>query len=118
MSKRYYCDPEKNSICKKTFCKFKGMGECEATLNKEYAELDDNGKPIEIDDTIPTIEGTIVDLERAHEESEQAKYAEAAASVRSVISRLERVVEDLLISKAEEAEKLREQAEAEAQVWR
>lgn len=75
------------------------------------------GKPIEIDDTIPTIEGTIVDLERAHKEIEQAKYAEAEAYIRSVMSRLEHVVKDLLISKAEEAEKQHEQALIEAPVW-
>ena len=118
MLKRYYCDPEKNTSCEKTSCMFKGKGDCEATLNIECAQLDSNGKPKAIDDTIPILEDALVDLERTHEMMECSMYAEAEAKIRSVMSRLESVVKDLLISKAEEAEKLREQAETEWTGWR
>lgn len=45
----YKCDPEKNTGCKKTHCKFNPAvigGECDMTLEKKFAILDDKGEPI------------------------------------------------------------------------
>jgi hypothetical protein len=42
---RYYCDPEKNTECRKTMCFRKG-GPCKRTSNPEYAKKDENGNPI------------------------------------------------------------------------
>ena len=45
----YKCDPEKNTGCSKTHCKYYlKYGECEGTSKEEYAVLDDKGKPIVI----------------------------------------------------------------------
>ena len=46
----YYCDPEKNTECRKTGCahvltKTEG-GVCFITLREEYARLDSNGRPM------------------------------------------------------------------------
>lgn len=47
----YYCDPEKNVDCSKTYCKGKGDAakwpECEFTSHPEYAKTDADGKPLE-----------------------------------------------------------------------
>lgn len=43
----YLCDPEKNAVCKKTFCAhLYSDGECIATTNPECAQLGKDGKPI------------------------------------------------------------------------
>lgn len=43
----YLCDPEKNTECKKTYCKFRTLcGECDSTSKEEYAKHDVYGKPI------------------------------------------------------------------------
>ena len=52
MQKTFYrCDPEKNTECRKRGCalvKKRGRtaGECEATENPEFAQLNEDGKPI------------------------------------------------------------------------
>lgn len=46
----YMCDPTKNTKCPKTSCKYNPnakSGECTRTLKKEFAKLDENGKPLE-----------------------------------------------------------------------
>ena len=42
---RYYCDPEKNTECRKIMCFRKG-GPCKRTSNPEHAKKDENGNPI------------------------------------------------------------------------
>ena len=47
----YRCDPEKNTECKKRGCALvkkrgKISGECAATSNPDFAELNEDGKPI------------------------------------------------------------------------
>ena len=47
----YYCDPEKNTECKKRGCAYiftrlEG-GVCCATLHREYARTDEKGNPVE-----------------------------------------------------------------------
>lgn len=45
----YKCDPEKNTGCKKTHCKFNPVvigGECDSTSEEQYAVIDDKGNPI------------------------------------------------------------------------
>ena len=45
----YKCDPDKNTACRKTHCKYDPCvvnGECDSTSQEQYAVLDDNGKPI------------------------------------------------------------------------
>ena len=52
MQKTFYrCDPEKNTECKKRNCALakkrgKLTGECEATDNPDFAQLNEAGKPI------------------------------------------------------------------------
>lgn len=43
----YFCDPNKNTECKKTSCLY-AVGkykECDATSHREFAQLDENGEP-------------------------------------------------------------------------
>ena len=45
----YKCDPEKNTGCKKTHCKYDPCvvnGECDSTSEEQYAVCDDKGNPI------------------------------------------------------------------------
>ena len=47
----YWCDPEKNTECRKMSCRYllrpcEG-GTCEATFQRECARLDENGQPME-----------------------------------------------------------------------
>ena len=47
----YRCDPEKNTECRKNGCALvkkrgKRPGECAATSNPDFAELNENGRPI------------------------------------------------------------------------
>lgn len=45
----YMCDPEKNCICDKVYCKHNPKAElkvCDGTSRVEYARLDAYGKPI------------------------------------------------------------------------
>lgn len=45
----YKCDPEKNTACRKTHCKFNPAvigGECDSTSEEQYAVIDDKGNPI------------------------------------------------------------------------
>ena len=46
----YWCDPEKNTECRKTGCRYvlrpcEG-GVCEATFQQAFARLDENGEPM------------------------------------------------------------------------
>jgi len=41
----YICDPEKNTECIKTNCKAYNHGECDLTMKREAAELNDDGEP-------------------------------------------------------------------------
>ncbi len=43
----YKCDPSKNVTCKKTLC----GSECNGTSKREYAQLDENCKPIVVYDS-------------------------------------------------------------------
>ena len=46
----YLCDHTKNIECPKTSCKYNPdakIRECTRTLKKEFAKLDENGKPLE-----------------------------------------------------------------------
>ena len=49
----YKCNPEKNKNCPRINCKFnyqdRSSGLCEGTIKPEYAELDEEGKPIVLD---------------------------------------------------------------------
>lgn len=43
----YFCDPNKNTECKKKGCLYT-VGEykyCDATSRREFAQLDENGEP-------------------------------------------------------------------------
>ena len=45
----YLCDPEKNTSCKKTSCKYNPNAkwqDCTNTTDKEFAMLDEHGEPI------------------------------------------------------------------------
>ena len=49
----YWCDPEKNTECRKMGCRYvlrpcEG-GVCEATFQRAFARLDENGKPMTYD---------------------------------------------------------------------
>ena len=46
----YICDPAKNKNCPKTICKHRpgSYGMCEYTRNAEFAETDEQGRPIEV----------------------------------------------------------------------
>ena len=44
--KFYYCNPEKNTDCKKTACIITG-GECALTTNENFAMIGQDGNPIE-----------------------------------------------------------------------
>lgn len=45
----YKCDPEKYKKCPKTGCYIYRGGYCNGTKHPEYAELDEEGKPIVLD---------------------------------------------------------------------
>ena len=46
----YWCDPEKNTECRKMICRhvltLAEGGVCEATFNPAFALLDENGQPM------------------------------------------------------------------------
>lgn len=45
----YLCDPDKNTECRKSICKHNASaytGCCIRTSHREYAKLDEEGKPI------------------------------------------------------------------------
>ena len=46
----YICDPAKNKNCPKTICKHRHTqyGMCEYTRHAEFAETDEQGRPIEV----------------------------------------------------------------------
>lgn len=46
--KWYWCDPSKNTACRKRWCCDYG-GPCELTSSEEYAVRDHTGKPVEVD---------------------------------------------------------------------
>ena len=46
----YKCDPEKHKKCPKTGCYIYRGGYCNGTKHPEYAELDEEGKPIVLDE--------------------------------------------------------------------
>lgn len=49
----YLCDPDKNTECSKTHCKYKNSkgAECGNTSKREYAALNENGEPIVVYDS-------------------------------------------------------------------
>lgn len=46
----YICDPAKNKNCPKTVCKYRpgSYGLCECTRHEEFAQTDEQGRPIEV----------------------------------------------------------------------
>lgn len=51
MKKLFLCDPNKNSSCKKTMCKYNESAlrkECCGTTNEEFAMRNEHDEPIEM----------------------------------------------------------------------
>lgn len=54
----YLCDPEKNTNCRKTACKYNPNAKhqrCEATKDPAFAKLDKNGCPIRMPDFLEMV---------------------------------------------------------------